>query len=69
MANKKERASLRIERHPRGHIASCNVPVESVGAKAEPCTSQYNPEDPRVINIDYILTIKLLLLLMNNNNY
>ena len=68
MANKKERASLRIERHPRGHIASCNVPIESVGAKAEPCTSQYYPEDPRVIN-NYIGIINLFLSLINNNCY
>ena len=62
MANKEEPASLRIERHPRGHIASCNVPVESVGAKVEPCTSQYNPEDPRVLN-NYIVTIIIIIVI------
>ena len=29
--------ALRVERHPRGHIASCNGRVELVNARAEVC--------------------------------
>ena len=29
--------SLRVERHPRGHVASCNGRVELVHARAEVC--------------------------------
>ena len=28
---------LRVEAHPRGHVAACNGRVELVGARVEPC--------------------------------
>ena len=36
-------ASLRVERHPRGHIAACNGRLEIVNARVESCTTNYRP--------------------------
>lgn len=38
--------SLRVEKHPRGHVASCNVPLERVQVKVRPHRGDH--EDPRV---------------------
>ena len=32
-------ASLRVERHPRGHIAACNGRVEILNTRVESCTN------------------------------
>ncbi len=41
-------ASLRISRHPRGHIADCNGSIEAVRANVEPCRDPISSSDSQV---------------------
>ncbi len=40
--------SLKIHRHPRGHIADCNGSIEAVGANIEACRDYSNTENSQV---------------------
>ena len=48
MANYKYNESLRVEKHPRGHVATCNASIEEVEAKVEPCYDFENFKDAKV---------------------
>lgn len=44
--------AVRVERHPRGHIASCNGRVELVNARAEVCPASCGEASDRAAWVD-----------------
>ena len=40
--------SLKIEKHPRGHVANCNGSLEAVGASVEQCREFGHPNNAQV---------------------